>query len=360
MQHLNYKRQAGWSLIETTLAVAVLSVVATLCFSLLMYAQRSNTAVQTSDELLGAQNTAQGVALSSFALPRPDDAQPSPGRPGYLEGWLPGTGALGGNNAARTRYLVNEALVSTSVLYQPDGAKLLGDLLPTRTQPNGLDLCFNLIQQEQKGKGLPDGQRVAYGLQRPMTGNATQPTQWMDSTDPSVTAALDTRLLGYNELASDLGCLEAMSTLTAAIKAAAVYVDLVKLAQVNLDMRQAVLDYADLSVTLYILREAIWNTALITSIGNLTITLGNMAVASAGGAAPAILLNTLQIAKGLLIIATNEEYVRRTTELLEAAKVNLEKQTKRRDEAIKYSDDLQAELNRRVDIASNLQQGGLQ
>lgn len=343
--------QTGFGLLEATLVIAMLSVITVAAFSALVSAQRSAATPQISADMLRSSDTLRGRGRTEFRLPMPDEAVASPGRPGYLEGWLPES--AGGGTTQRIRYLVNVALVSApSPAYLTDASDLLQGEISPRIAANGLDFCLALINEDQSGTSLPGGRRVAYGLQKSQENGAVPRTEFLPDGDP----VLETRLLGHAELAADLGCYQAMSDLSASVKDAAVYYDALRLAEEGVAIRALSVRSSEQSVDLLHMRMAIWSVGLTTSSMNIVLANAQLKVHAIVGA----VTTGLQIVKNLLTIATMAQYVVDTNERLVAANEGLEKNREKLARSEAYRDSLKRELADRLANIHLAQEKGLQ
>lgn len=351
------RSQAGFGLLETSLVVVILAVISAAALSALTSAQRSGMSPQITADMENVQNVIRGYSRLNLHLPEPDKAvgklETPP--PGYLVGIVPRD--TGTSSDQPIRYLVNAALVDKSrlsVSYLTDPSKLLLDhKIESRTVPNGLDFCLALINQEQSNQALPDGRRVAYALQSPKKGGPALPEKFQLSESPQ----LETRFVGYVELAADLGCFNVLSDLTSAVKDAAVYVDAHRLAEQGVATRQLLVKSAMQAIDWLDVRLAVWIAAEITNATNAILT--NAQLWNEGKLSwskPGILY---QITRNAANIAIAGYYIDDTKVKMQSAKESLVKtQIQLKDSEI-YRDSLKSELEIRLANIQAIQSKGL-
>ena len=184
---------------------------------------------QASERLQRAEDALYGLAMRDHRLPMPEDAGPSGLGPGHVEGWLP-EHVLGTEPPRSIRYVVDRSFTQApGAIYRADPLRLLGDEVPVRTTFNGLDLCMQVIQQEEAGLARRQGQRWALGVHRPEAGGVST-----------------RRAAGYLEFLDRLGCAQAFGALSTALKAAVLAADLRDLARLDASLRRlAVRDAED-------------------------------------------------------------------------------------------------------------------
>ncbi|RYX96237.1 MAG: hypothetical protein EOO28_08040 [Comamonadaceae bacterium] len=257
--------QRGWSLVEGAVVIALLGLMAVVVLSTLESSRRQQSIPAVERDLARAEDAVFGYALARFHFPVPTGAAPSPGRPGFVEGWFPAqpTGFPGVASRAM-RYRVEESLTRLpDILYRPDPLSLAGHLIADRVAANGVDFCaalFNGVRADSTLKG------------------DVQPAFSLESVDPNVTVDMDmdvdvnvnvnvnvnvdvnrsfndmkpqriTRSAGRAASASRLGCLARLSNLAAAVKATAASADLGKLAAQRVAFRALLVAIAAQSVS---------------------------------------------------------------------------------------------------------------
>ncbi len=239
------RRQRGWSLLETAIATALLGMMVVAVVTTAKKATDTVAVRQAADDTERADNALFGYTRTHARMPVPDDSAASPSRPGYIEGWLPVT-ALGIDGlTGRIRYVVAESLTLPQSIYVPDPTGLGGGAVNVRTTANGLDLCANLMRRERAGDALPGGMRMAYALQQAIGKESGLPLaiaqSWLgDSASGPLPAdtQLNLRTRGYGEMATALDCFAKFSDLSRDVRSTAVAIDLRRLAEQELALRQ--------------------------------------------------------------------------------------------------------------------------
>lgn len=223
-------RQNGWSLLEAVVVVALVGLMATGFWKSLGLVERSNRQVEARDTLLRAEDALYGLALRNHRLPMPVDATTSAQTPGHWEGWLPAD-VLATAPPKSIRYVVSKSLTpSPSVVYRADPLGMLDGAIADRAEVNGLDLCLNVIQQEQAGLAGGVAPRLAFHLRLDDIFKRTA-----SSTDrPS---GQDVRAVGYLNLMHRLGCMPVLARLATEVKAATLASDLQGVAELNVRLR---------------------------------------------------------------------------------------------------------------------------
>ena len=342
-------------MLEATVSVAVLAIISAAGFAALLAAQQGASSPRMAGEVKSAQNSVKGAAAAQFRLPMPDDAIVSPGRPGYLEGWLPRN--LEQPIGARTRYLVNATLVNApSLAYQLDPANLLQGNSVARTGANGLDFCVALINQDLTGATFPGGHRLAYAVQRSSEGRTGQQisTRWVEESELGA-GPMETLTIGYAELASDIGCFDAMASISAEVKAAAVHADLLNLAEEEVAIRAVAAAAAEQFLHLMRLRIAIWSTGLATATSNLAVAFAGYYVKT-----PASLVGSaMATTKNILNIVIMEEYTRNSIERLPVTEASWVAAVENLRLAELYRDTLNLELTGKLEQIRLMQEEGL-
>lgn len=238
--------QAGVSLLEMALALALLGVMGIAAWSVLQGARQS---AATQVGTVYVQQTADalyGYVLQNKHLPPPLEAATGL-RPGYSEGWLPD---LGIPSARKVRYLVNTSLTEVpKQIYQADPLGLAGAGIDKRTDVNLLDFCLALIREEKKSTSLPGGMRLGFGVQEAASAASTAGAAgavgaargfWLsDGAAGDLPAGLEVTTVtsGYLELAGRLGCFDKLARLSSGVKSAAAIGDMVKLAEQGVSFR---------------------------------------------------------------------------------------------------------------------------
>jgi hypothetical protein len=364
---LSYKGrlQKGWALLEAAAVTALLGLMLVAVWTTMQAVQHRTTAAANSGQLSAgrAETALYGDALVHFHFPAPDDAvTPSPGRPGYMEGWLPRGLLAGGSTAPRVRYLVHASLVNRpSTIYLADPLQLAGGLIPARPPAdinvNGLDFCLVLIQQEQAGAALPGGMRLAFALQEVTPQSRAVPQIWVgggDSGTPPADTTLETRTSGFLELTAKLGCFDKLSRISAEVKSAAVLADLIKLATLNVDYKALGVKGAEESLTNLKWRKANWSAGISTFALGTVLTVVQMftsPVAALAGAANLAGYATAIAAIGILLKVTDDA-IKAGEQGVTAAEVAL-------TSAQQYQHELESLRNDAVRLVVDLQDKGL-
>ncbi len=246
------RRQRGWSLIEAAIATALLGMMVVAVVTTAKKATDSVAVRQSTDDTERAENALVGYTRTHARMPAPDESVESPSRPGYVEGWLPVT-ALGIDGlTGRIRYVVAESLTLPQSVYLPDPMNLGGGAINVRSTTNGLDLCANLMRRELAGDALPGGMRMAYALQQAIGKESGLPLAlaqiWLgDSASAPLPAdtQLNLRTRGFGEMATGLDCFARFAALSRDVRAAAVAIDLRRLANQELALRQLNLEIGE-------------------------------------------------------------------------------------------------------------------
>lgn len=236
--------QSGWALLESVVATALLGWIVVLVVAMAQDIQREESSTQPSAVLAPSQLALLGHALSHHQLPVPDDAVPSPGRAGYLEGWLPATRLGLAVGDRRIRYLVNAELTGPAAIYKPDPLNLTGGQVVVRDRPGTVDFCASLLQKELSRTALPHGFRTAFAVQQATDTRSgawvSLPHVWLGDTTPEtppVAVRLHTLQSGFTELATRLRCFQQLDEITRNVKMAGALMDMSRLAQQELQRR---------------------------------------------------------------------------------------------------------------------------
>ncbi|WP_439519020.1 type II secretion system protein [Hydrogenophaga sp.] len=234
------RRQAGWSLLEAVVVLAILGLMSTGLWKTLALVEDKRRGEQVRDTLQRAEDALHGMALRDHRLPLPDDAMPSSLGPEHWEGWLP-VEVLGTEPPRSIRYVVDRSLAAGPVaIYRADPVELLGDGVKARTRINGLDLCLLVVQREQAAFAKGQTHRLALRLQQGQAASDATPT----------------RASGYLELVHRLGCAPAFARLATGVKAAVLASDLAELARLDMLLRELAVREAEDS-----LRNHQWRVA---------------------------------------------------------------------------------------------------
>jgi type II secretory pathway pseudopilin PulG len=262
------RRQRGWALLETAVAMSLFGLLAVAVVTTVGKTAGQAETAQAAQATERAENALLGYARQTARLPRPEGGTASKTRPGYVEGWLPAN-ELGLTGTARMRYVVEASLLDTPALYQPDPLKLAAGHLDPRSSVGAIDLCWKLMEIERKGTALPGGMRMGFGVQQAFSGDSGAPLQldgvWLGdavSGTPPSGIRLGTRTRGFGEMASALGCVTHLSHLSASIRSTAASIDLVKLAEQEVVLRQLNLNLSEDSVLNLRWRLANWSIGI--------------------------------------------------------------------------------------------------
>jgi type II secretory pathway pseudopilin PulG len=353
--------QHGWSLIEIAIATALLGLMVVAVVTTARKATNDVEMRRTTSDTERADNALFGYIKANARMPMPDDSAASPSRPGYIEGWLPlKTLGLDGL-AGRVRYVVAQALTAPQKIYVADPADLGDGEIKKRTTTNGLDFCATLMRQENAGVALPGGMRLSYALQQTASAASGTPsgsTQiWLGDTASGALPngiQLSTRTHGFGELAVSLDCFSRFAMLSRDVRATAVAIDLRRLADQEVALREVNKDIGDDSRINNKIREAVWTTGGL----KLAIDAGMMTV-TALTSPDATIAGDIAAAGLLLVVAGTVDLVKYTTDNIiagvEAAKVDAAAvETARR-----YRDALDLETKRQTLLANQLQEKGL-
>ncbi len=251
MKAVSRTRQAGWSLLESVVVVAIVGLMAVGFWKTLALVEGKQRGEQARDTLQRAEDALYGMALRDHRLPMPEDAVPSTLGPDHWEGWLPAQ-VLGTEPPRSIRYVVDRSLAAEpAAIYRADPLALLGNAVAARTAFNGFDLCMQVVQREQASFAGGARPRLALGVQQVeavdrASGNAVG-FRFQDTRATAASAGGGhTRATGYLEFVDRLGCAPAFAGLATEVKAAALASDLRKLAMLDVSLRElAVRDAQD-------------------------------------------------------------------------------------------------------------------
>ncbi|RZL56964.1 MAG: hypothetical protein EOP70_05275 [Variovorax sp.] len=354
-------RQRGWSLVEAAIAAALLGLMVVAVVTTARKATEDVDVRQTASDIDRANDALLGYTRAHARMPMPTDAAASPSRPGYVEGWLPVAGLGIEGLSTRTRYVVAQALTLPQPIYLPDPAKLAGGAIEVRTTANGLDFCATLMRREIAGQALPGGMRLSYALQQAssgVNGGPTAPPQiWLGDTASSAVPAgtqLTTRTLGFGELATGLDCFTRFAELSRDVRAAAVAMDLRRLADQELALREVQHDIGNDSRLNNELRMTGWGLGgakLAVDLAMETVTMFSSPDATVASA--------LNVASLGLVVAGLAELLEVTGRNLVAAPAAIAAENAAIESATHYRDQLQREVARRQQRANQLQDKGL-
>ena len=355
------QKERGWSLLETAIATTLLGIMVVAVVTTARKATDDVEIRHTVSETERAENALLGYTKANSQLPVPDNAAASPSRPGYIEGWLP-VAALGLQGlSSRIRYVVAQPLTVKPAIYRADPTDLGTGLIEVRTIVNGLDLCAALMRREKAGDSLPGGMRMGYALQQAISTESGQPLglaqSWLGDTASGTLPSnvrLDTRTRGFGEFAASLGCFARFAELSRDVRSVAVAVDMRRLADQELALREVNRLMGGDSARNLDWRMVNWSVGT----AKLTVDLGMEAVSAitawettAASAANMVALGGTIAALGMLLKLTGEGIV--ATEKSNAAG----------DEAITaakaYKDQIQREVDRFALRANELQKKGL-
>ncbi len=249
------KRQAGWSLLESAVVVALVGLMTVAFWQTLTLVESKQRAEATRDTLQRAEDALYGMALRDHRLPMPEDAVPSAGGADHWEGWLPAD-VLGTAAPRSIRYVVDRSLAQAPpAIYRADPLGLLGDAVAARTAVNGLDLCMQVVLREERTHAVGQGARLAWSVHQGEAG-----------------AGLDARAHGYLEFVTRLGCAPALAALATEVKAAVLASDLRELALLDVSLRSLAVQDAEDSVRNHQWRLANVMARLAVSSWNLVAT----------------------------------------------------------------------------------------
>lgn len=257
------KGERGWALLETIIAIAIFGFLAVATADFAQLSTALTKAVDGDGAVDQAQISLVGYANSHAHFPAPLDGLESPGRPGYLEGWLPAKELGLPSSAARIRYLVHSKLTKVPAIYDPDPSSVGGGAIPKRTTLNVLDFCAVLIGEDMAGTSLPGGMRAGMGVQmdtsRAAVSSESPAGFWAhDSADPpkAATVALKSSVRGFAEVAAQFGCYTRMREIATQVRAVAVSSDVKRLLEHEKTLAQIELDQLNGSIRNFIWRGA--------------------------------------------------------------------------------------------------------
>lgn len=262
-------RQRGWSILEAAVVTALLGVMTAVVWRAVESTGKKQAAAEEWQAVQGAADAVYGAALVNFRFPAPEDAAPSPGRPGYVEGWLDPE-KLGLKGYRKIRYLVDAALLDVPGIYQPDPLRLAGGAIKTRASKdvNLLDLCHLLVDREHSGLALPGGMRLAFAVQEAVNAEnpgASYTSLWLgDGASAAVPAGVEfgTQTAGYGEAAARMGCMKLMAEVAVSAKATMVRADTVKLMDQEVMFDRMALTAAEETVVNLSWRMANWSLGI--------------------------------------------------------------------------------------------------
>jgi type II secretory pathway pseudopilin PulG len=354
--------QRGWALLETAVAISLLGLMIVAVVKLSGTATGNIESRETLQSVEHAENALLGYASAHARLPAPKNAAASASRPGYVEGWLPAS-ELGMKTPGRIRYVVESSLIATPAVYDPDPLDLAAGNLSGRTTVNALDLCAKLMQLEQAGQALPGGMRLGLGVQQAASGESGAQVEldhiWLgDETTgtPPSGVRLATRTRGFGEFAATLGCFTRLSQLSNSVKATATAVDLLKLAQQEVALRQLNLNLAEDSLLNLKWRLVNWSVALekfVFLVGLETVSQRTTSVSVVTGA--------MNLASLATVIAGISWLLEITATNIKKGEVGVEKSKAALTLAQAYAGQIRAELKAHADAAAadQLQSRGL-
>lgn len=306
------KKSAGYTLIELSIALAILGIVIMLVWRFVGFNTQYSTSNAERGILQSADAALTGFALSNNRMPCPDTTGD-----GVEDSCATGTGAAVGRlpnvtiglsqvTANQIRYgvyrgasapLISDADLAVSSDRMPmlatTGNPLAGyDLF--RTQRNGIDFCVGLRNGSNKALNTsllhvvsPEGNfNVAYALAIAGTTNADGAGSLLDANNASNTPAFeapsrvtsanyDDRVvaIGFDRLLGRLNCNETLAAVTHANANAATAAEI---------MRQSMLDYKIQLDWIAKLAEANYAAALAAiAIGTASVALGAAEIALA-------------------------------------------------------------------------------
>jgi len=217
--------QAGWSLVELAVSLAIAALLTGVLFALLPLGRQVAAGDRQQRELAQAEEALLGYGLAQYRLPFADSDNDGRADDGATRGWLP-VKDLGLPARLRIRYEVDAGLAATP-------ARLFVPYLPAAEMsrlsaaPNGLDLCIRLFERQRLAPGLGAlGVPAAYALQAPDdSGNAmldvasasdiALPGSEAAAMQPALTVAA-----GAGELASRMACPQLLARAQGAAQAA--------------------------------------------------------------------------------------------------------------------------------------------
>jgi type II secretory pathway pseudopilin PulG len=295
MKGPSLKRQSGWSLVETAIATALLGMMVVAVITTARKATDNVVMQQRADDTERAENALIGYTRSHARMPTPDASTPSPSRPGYIEGWLPATELGIHGLTGRIRYVVAKSLAEPQAIYSPDPLNLAGGAINVRTKANGLDFCATLMRRELAGDALPGGMRLGYALQQAVSNESGLPValsqSWLGDTVSGplpAGARLNSRTRGFGELAESLDCFARFSDLSRDVRATAVSIDLGRLAEQEIALREVQLQMGNDSRLNNEIRMAAWGLGglkLASDAVMETVTILTSPTATVAGAA---------------------------------------------------------------------------
>lgn len=354
-------RQSGWTLLEMAIGLVLVGVIAVVVLGVM---QGTDARLRADAQRLyvdRAEDAVYGAVLRLNRFPAPDNAVPSPGRPGFVEGWFPGE-RLGFPARQRLRYLVDSTLVDLPVaVYQADPLRLARGAVSGRTGVNGLDFCLALVRREQSGAALPGGSRLGFALQQVVGRNPTGQTDrlWLD--DGAAGPLPDgvqtfTRASGYLGAATELGCFAKLAELSTAVRSTAVASDALKLAEEGVAFRQLALKSSKENLLNKTWRLGNWSTGIGTY--GIDVMLTGILATQAGWAGRAVAATN--IAALALVIAGVGVFINQTVDGIEAAHKDVAMSETVLGDAEHYRDSLQGLLSSEAARANQLQNRGLQ
>lgn len=244
------KHQAGWSLLESVVVVAIVGLMAVGFWKTLSLVEGKQRGEQARDTLQRAEDALYGLALRDHRLPMPDDAVPSSLGPDHREGWLP-VHVLGTEPPRSIRYVVDRSLAAEpAAIHRADPLALLGNAVAVRTTFNGFDLCMQVVRREQAGFAGGTGARLALGVQQVEAADRASAGaarfRFQGASASASAGGGHTRATGHLEFLNRLGCVPAFAGLATEVKAAVLAADLRKLATLDVSLRElAVRDAED-------------------------------------------------------------------------------------------------------------------
>ena len=250
-------RQKGWSLLESVIVTALLGMITVVVLSMLDTMSSHQLPATAQRSMERAEDALFGFAMVHFHWPAPLDAVPSPGHPGFIEGWLPDD-ATGLVTPRPIRYVVDKSLTRTpQQAYRPDPLQLAGGLIGPHPDRNGVDLCMALLVKFQAAaEPASDGNNAdltSAALFKLQTGGDV-PSGPGRSTGQETGNAMPSKegltalTRGYGEAAFRLRCPQKLSHLAVAVKTTAAMLDMSRLSSQQVEFRRLLLGMARQSV----------------------------------------------------------------------------------------------------------------